>query len=275
MNFDFMKMLELDLVKKAADRLPGIAGKLLIMIILLIVWPKIIHCLLNAYHKVLTKKKVDPLFESFTSSIIKTVLYIVLFFIVIGIAGVQAASLVTVLGTAGLAIGLALQGSLSNLAGGVLILFFKPFTKGDLISSGGVDGIVDKIQILYTTLVTPDNKVVIIPNSQLANGTITNITKKPIRRLDLMFSVSYDTPIDKVKEILHKVVEAQPTVLKDKEPTIRLSVHNASSLDFICRVWVKKQDYWATNFDLMEAVKNEFDKNNIEIPYNKLDIYNK
>lgn len=275
MDLNVLQVLELDFIKKIADILPGLVGKGLLIVVVLLVWPRITKAVLNAYHRLLTKKAVDPLLESFTSSIVKTLLYIVLFFIVIGIAGVQAASIVTVLGTAGLAVGLALQGSLSNLAGGVLILFFRPFTKGDFISAGGAEGVVERIQILYTTLVTPDNRVIIIPNSQLANGTITNVTKNPERRLDLMFSVSYDTSIEKVKEILHKVVAEQATVLKDKEPTIRLSVHNASSLDFICRVWVKKEDYWNTKFDLMEIVKEEFDKNNIEIPYNKLDIYNK
>lgn len=207
---------------------------------------------------------------------IKTLMYVILFFLIVGIAGVKATSLVTVLGTAGLAVGLALQGSLANLAGGMLILFFKPFTKDEyIVASSGVEGTVDKIQILYTILTTPDNKVVIVPNSQLANNAITNVSRNPERRLDMVFSVSYDTPTEKVKEILNRIANAHPAVLKEKPINIRMSVQNASSLDFIFRVWVKKEDYWTAKFDFTEIVKTEFDANNIEIPYQKIDIYRK
>lgn len=207
---------------------------------------------------------------------IKTLMYVILFFLIVGIAGVKATSLVTVLGTAGLAVGLALQGSLANLAGGMLILFFKPFTKDEyIVASSGVEGTVDKIQILYTILTTPDNKVVIVPNSQLANNAITNVSRNPERRLDMVFSVSYDTPTEKVKETLNRIANAHPAVLKEKPINIRMSVQNASSLDFIFRVWVKKEDYWTAKFDFTEIVKDEFDANNIEIPYQKIDIYRK
>lgn len=264
-----------EIIAKIAQLLPTIVTRLIGIIILLIIWPKITKMILGGVERVLDGKKVEPLLKSFTMSILKTLLYIVLFFLVIGILGIKATSLLTVLGTAGLAIGLALQGSLTNLAGGVLILFFKPFVKGDYIVSGALSGTVDKIQILYTCLITPDNRVIVIPNGQLANGAITNVSRMPIRRLDLMFSVSYDTSIPKVKEVLNKVAKEHPKVLQDRAFNIRLSVQNASSLDFICRVWVKSEDYWNTKFDFMEIVKEEFDKNNIEIPYNKLDVYTK
>lgn len=213
--------------------------------------------------------------ESFTSSIIKTILYVILFFIIVGVAGVKATSLVTVLGTAGIAVGLALQGSLANLAGGVLILFFKPFSKGDYIITNGLEGTVEKIQILYSILYTIDNKVIIVPNGQLANNSIVNVTKNPERRLDLVFSVAYNTSIEKVKEILNKIANEHPNVLKDKPINIRLGTQNTSSLDFIFRVWVKTEKYWDSNFDFIELVKKEFDLNNIEIPYQKIDIYHK
>lgn len=265
-----------DFFAKALDVLPTIIIRGIIVIILFSLWPKLVSVLITSYKKALRKKNVDPLLESFTSSMLKTLLYVVLFFLIIGIAGVKATSLLTVLGTAGLAVGLALQGSLSNLAGGLLILFFKPFTKGEFISaSSGVEGTVEKIQILYTILTTTDNRVIIVPNSQLANNAITNVSRNPIRRLDMVFSVSYDTPTEKVKEILNKIANAHPAVLKDKPFNIRMSVQNASSLDFICRVWVKKEDYWNTKFDFNEIVKAEFDANNIEIPYQKIDIYRK
>lgn len=263
-------------LQKALELLPMIVTRGIIVIVLFSFWPKLTAFIIKGYKKALRKKSVDPLLESFTSSMLKTLLYVILFFLIVGIAGVKATSLVTILGTAGLAVGLALQGSLANLAGGMLILFFKPFTKDEyIIASTGVEGIVNKIQILYTILTTPDNKVVIVPNSQLANNAITNVSRNPERRLDLVFSVSYDTPTEKVKEILTKIANSHPNVLKDKPINIRMSVQNASSLDFIFRVWVKKEDYWDSKFDFTEMVKAEFDANNIEIPYQKIDIYKK
>lgn len=255
--------------------LPKIVFRGVILIILLVFWPKILSMILTAYARTLEKRKVDPLLQSFTVSLLKTVFYITLFFVVVSVIGVKATSLVTILGTAGLAVGLALQGSLTNLAGGVLILFFKQFSKGDYISTGSLDGTVDQIHILYTTLITPDNKVIIIPNGQLANGAIINFSKNSTRRLDMVFSVSYDTPAEKVKEILNRIADEHPAVIKTKDKTIRMFKQNASSLDFVFRVWVENKDYWTTMFDFNEIVKEEFDKNSIEIPYQKIDVYNK
>lgn len=232
--------------------------------------------LLTTYKKTLEKKNVDPLLESFTVSLLKTIGYIALFFVVVSVIGIKATSLVTVLGTAGIAVGLALQGSLSNLAGGMLILFFKQFSKGDYISNnGGIEGTVDQIHILYTTLITTDNKVIVVPNGQLANNAIINYSRKPERRLDMVFTVSYDTPIDKTKELLKQIAENHPAVLKDKAITIRMAKQSASSLDYNFRVWVKSSDYWETLYDFNEEVKRVFDENGVEIPYQKIDIYNR
>lgn len=270
-----MHLFMQEMTVKAMAMLPSFVVKLIGVIIVLIIWPRITKSILNTIDKMIQKNNVEELLKTFILSIVKTLMYVVLFFVIIGIIGIEATSILTVLGTVGLSIGLALQGSLTNLAGGVLVLFFKPFVKGDYIVAGGDSGTVDKIQILYTTLVTPDNKTIVIPNGKLANNSITNVSRMPIRRLDLVFSVSYDTPIPKVKEILNRLASEHPKVLKDKPFNIRLSVQNASSLDFIFRVWVKKEDYWNTHFDFLEIVKEEFDKNNIEIPYNKLDVYTK
>lgn len=271
-----------EIVKNLFDKMtllfseaPGFLLKTIFVIVLIYVWPKIIKKLLNIYNIAMRKTSVDHLIKSFTESILKVLMYVALILLVVGFYGVEATSLFAVLGTAGLAVGLALQGSLSNLAGGVLILIFKPFVRDDYVVVAGVEGIVKEIQMLYTVITTPDNKEIIIPNSQIANGTITNVTKNPVRRLDMMFSVGYDSSIDKVKELLTKIANEQPTVLKDREFTIRLFIHSASSLDFVCRVWVKKEDYWSTKFDFMEKVKEIFDENGIEIPYQKIDIYNK
>ncbi|MGO5426349.1 mechanosensitive ion channel family protein [Fusobacterium mortiferum] len=274
MKIDFKEIIT-KYLEGFLDFLPTILLRGIVVIILLLFWSKLIDGVLNAYHKILRKKKIEPLLESFTSSIIKTILYVILFFIIVGVAGVKATSLVTVLGTAGIAVGLALQGSLANLAGGVLILFFKPFSKGDYIITNGLEGTVEKIQILYSILYTIDNKVIIVPNGQLANNSIVNVTKNPERRLDLVFSVAYNTSIEKVKEILNKIANEHPNVLKDKPINIRLGTQNTSSLDFIFRVWVKTEKYWDSNFDFIELVKKEFDLNNIEIPYQKIDIYHK
>lgn len=256
--------------------LPELVIRGLVLIVLFIAWPKLLGMILTTYKKTLEKKKVDPLLESFTVSLLKTLAYIALFFVVVSVIGIKATSLVTVLGTAGIAVGLALQGSLSNLAGGVLILFFKQFSKGDYISNnGGIEGTVDQIHILYTTLITVDNKVIVVPNGQLANNAIINYSKKSERRLDMVFSVSYDTPTDKTKELLRQIAENHPAVLKDKAMTIRMVKQNASSLDFNFRVWVKSSDYWDTMYDFNEEVKRVFDENGIEIPYQKIDIYNR
>ncbi|MGL5122948.1 MAG: mechanosensitive ion channel family protein [Fusobacteriaceae bacterium] len=255
--------------------LPKFTFKFIIIILIVIFSKRIIESLLNVYKQTLRKRKVDSLLESFTVSAIRAIYYLAIFGYVISLIGIPAASFATILGAAGLAIGLGLQGSLSNLAGGILILFFKPFGKDDYISNNnGIDGSVYKIRILYTELITIDNKVIIVPNGQLANNSIINFSKSLERRVDLIFSTSYDTPIDKTIDLLTKIADEHPKIKKTTENRIRLFKHNASSLDFVFRVWVKKDDYWDVFFDCNEIVKKEFDKHGIEIPYQKIDIYN-
>ena len=222
----------------------------------------------------------DPLLTSFLKSLIKTLMYIALAFIIIGIIGIKATSLVTILGTAGVAVGLALQGSLANLASGILILFFKQVSKGDFISSldGTIEGTVQSIHILYTTIQQPNGPMIIVPNSQIANASIINYSKNPFRRLDLVYSASYDVPVDKVISVLHQVIENEPRIIRNNPSmpiTISLTKQNASSLDYMFRAWVKKEDYIDTMLDCNINVKKFFDKNGIEIPYNKLDLYMK
>ncbi|MGL4687327.1 MAG: mechanosensitive ion channel family protein [Fusobacteriaceae bacterium] len=254
--------------------LPKFALKLIIIILIAIFSKKIIESLLIVYKRTLRKKNVDSLLESFTVSAIRAIYYIGIFGYIVSLIGVPATSFAAVLAASGLAIALGLQGSLSNLAGGILILFFKPFGKDDYISNnGGIDGNVKKIGVLYTELITPDNKMIIVPNGQLANNSIINFSKSFERRVDHIFSTSYDTPIEKTIELLTKISNEHPKILQDKEKRIRLFKHNASSLDFVFRVWVKKEDYWDVFFDCNEIVKKEFDKHGIEIPYQKIDIY--
>lgn len=256
--------------------LPLIAIRIVFLGIVIILFPRIINYFLHIYQKTLDRKNVDPLFKSFSHSFLKTVGYVVLFFIGIEIFGIKGTSLITVLGTAGLAIGLALQGSLSNLAGGMLILFFRPFLKGEyIISSSGAEGTVDQIFILYTHLITVDGKLVVVPNSELVNSTITNFTRTPERRLDITVSVVNETSIDKIQEILTKISEEYPTILQDKPKTLKLFKQNIGYMDFLFRVWVKNEDYWNSLFDLNEVIKKSLDANGIEMPYQRIELYDK
>ncbi|MGL5051934.1 MAG: mechanosensitive ion channel family protein [Fusobacteriaceae bacterium] len=256
--------------------LPRIVIRGVLLLIILFFAKKILNLILSAYKKTAKAKGIDPLLESFLSSLINTIYYIGVAFLVIGIIGIQATSVATLLGAAGLAVGLALQGSLSNLAGGILILFFRPFNKGDFISNNsGIDGSVEKIRILYTELLTVDNKSIIVPNGVLANNPVINFSKNAERRVDLIFSVSYDTSIEKAISLMEEVANNHPKINQEKEKKIRLFKHNASSLDFVYRVWCKKEDYFDVMFDSNELVKIIFDKNGIEIPYQKIDIYKK
>ena len=278
MNSTFYeKMLE-NLLVNLEHYLPMLAGKLVAFLVICFIWPKLTKFLVKTLEKALLLRNNDPLLISFLKSLIKTVMYIILAFILVGILGVRATSLVTILGTAGVAVGLALQGSLSNLASGILILFFKQVSKGDFVSSldKNIEGTVQSIHILYTIIQQPNGPVIIVPNSQIANASIINYSKNPFRRLDLIYSASYDVPVDKVISVLHEVIENEPRIIKndpDKPITISLNKQNASSLDYVFRAWVRKEDYLDTMLDCNINVKKFFDKNGIEIPYNKLDLY--
>ncbi|MDD3051244.1 MAG: mechanosensitive ion channel [Candidatus Cloacimonetes bacterium] len=217
--------------------------------------------------------RTEPTLGSFISSLLNIGLKITLFITVLSFAGVKMTSLVALLGAAGLAVGLALQGSLSNFAAGILIMFFKPFRIGNFIDMNGVMGTVNEIQIFHTILKTPDNKVIIIPNSQLTSNSVTNFTKEPNRRVDLKFGVHYNSDTDKVREIILGVIKKHDKVLSDPEPFVRLSELADSSLNFTVRVWTNIDNYWDVYFDLIEQVKKAFDANGIVIPYPQRDVY--
>jgi len=257
------------------SKLPSITFKIIWILAIIFLSKPLIRLVNRAGSSVMKKHKVDPLLKTFLLSLLNMVSYIFVFFLLIGGIGIQATSLITILGTAGIAIGLALQGSLTNLAGGILILLFKPFNKGDYIESDSGSGLIDGIRILYTTIVTFDNRVIIIPNGALANSPVTNLSRNPERRLDLTICVSYDSDIDLVKKTLKDIADNHPQILHEKPYVIRLLSHNSSSLDFVFKVWTPTLNYWNVKFDLMEEVVLKFRENDIEIPYNKLDIYNK
>ena len=177
------------------------------------------------------------------------------------------------LGAAGLAIGLSLQGSLSNLASGVMLIIFRPFTKGDFVEAGGATGVVDKISIFTTTMTTPDNKEVIVPNGAILDNNITNFSARDTRRVDMVFGISYDDDLLKAKKLLEEIVTADERVLDEPAPVIALSELGDSSVNFVVRPWVKSADFWGVFFDTQETVKLRFDEADISIPYPQMDVH--
>lgn len=252
----------------------GIALKVIFAIILIVVGLKLIKWLVKIVKKAMERSRLEAGVVSFLSSLIKYALYFVLILLVLAQFGVTTGSVVAVLGSAGLTLGLALQGSLANFAGGVLILLLKPFVVGDYIVSGveGKEGTVSGISIFYTKLLTIDNKVVQIPNGALSNATVTNVTQMPERMLDMVFSVSYETNLDKVKTVLNKIVEEENTILADRDVNIFVKELGESSINMGLRVWVKTEDYWNIKWRLTENVKKAFDENGISIPFPQLDV---
>lgn len=223
--------------------------------------------------KQVEKSKIDDTLKPFIMSLVSGILKVLLGISVVGILGVETSSFVAVLAAASFAIGLAFQGSLSNFAGGVLLLVVRPINVGDFIEANGFSGTVEAIQILNTTLRTPDNKVIYIPNGTLSNASITNYSIKETRRVDWTFGVGYEQDGDKVKSILTEIVNSHSLVLKDPEAFIRMSNHGDSSIDFTVRAWVNAADYWTVYFDIIETVKKRFDQEEISIPYPQMDIH--
>ena len=251
----------------------SLGTKILSSLIVLIIGLKVIKWLKKWLKTSSRLDKLDDGIRTFLSSFSSIALYIVLFITIAMMMGIPTTSFITALASCGVAIGLAMQGSLSNFAGGIMILLFKPFKVGDYINAGGNSGTVSEITVVYTVITTPDNKVITIPNGTLSNSVIENYSAKDLRRVDLTFDTSYTSDVDKVKNVLSGVVNAHNLVLKDPEPFVRLSSHNESALTYTVRVWCKAEDYWAVNFDLLEQVKKKFDEENIEIPFPQVDVH--
>jgi small conductance mechanosensitive channel len=211
--------------------------------------------------------RIDPTLASFFASIVKYAILAVVIIAVLGRFGVQTTSLAAAFGAATLAIGLALQGTLSHVASGVMIVFFRPYKIGDFVEVAGVMGSVKDITLFYTELNTPDNKQIIVPNGQSWGGIITNFSAYPTRRVDITFSVSYDDDIDKAQQVIKDVFTADSRVHKDPEVFVEVIAHGASSIDLVTRAWVDAGDYWGVYFDAMKKVKQAFDANGVEIPY--------
>ena len=247
--------------------------KLILSIVVLLVGLWVIKRVVNVVNKGLNASKTDPTLAKFLGSLTSIILKALLFISVASMVGIETTSFIAILGAAGLAIGLALQGSLANFAGGVLILMFRPYKVGDFVDAQGVAGTVSAIQIFNTIIKTPDNKVIIVPNGSISNGIITNFSAEETRRVDFVFGVGYDDDIAKTKETLKAIFATDERIFSDPEPFVVLSELADSSVNFTCRVWVKASDYWAVYFDTMEAVKLRFDAENISIPYPQRDVH--
>ena len=261
------------LINKLVDFATTTGFKLVAVIALVIVSMKAIKWLKKWIRTSPKLDKIDSSLRSFAVSFLSVVLYAILFVTVLMILGVPATSFIAVLTTCAAAIGLALQGSLSNFAGGIMILLFKPFKVGDYIEAAGESGTVSEISVVYTELLTLDNKRITIPNGTLTNSVIENYSSEELRRVDLTFNTAYDCDMNTVKNVIGKVIENNPKALKNPEPFVRLSAHNDSALTYTVRIWCKNADYWDVNFDTIESVKKAFDENGIEIPYNQIDVH--
>jgi len=250
----------------------AITPKVFSALLTLVIGWWIVTKIANLIIRFMQRAKIDAALTQFLGSILKIVLKVLLIITAVSMLGVQMTSFIAIIGAAGLAVGLALQGSLANFAGGVLIILFRLYRVGDFIEAQGFMGTVQEIQIFNTVLNTVDNKRIIIPNGQLSNNTITNFTANDIRRVDLRIGVSYSDSIEKVKNVIFRIVDAHPLVFKEPEPLIRVVELGTSSVDFTVRVWCNKDDYWTIYFDLTEQIKIEFDKEGISIPFPQMDI---
>jgi small conductance mechanosensitive channel len=252
----------------ALDKAPEYASKIILAIVIWIVGKWIINKLMKVFGKMLRKNpNMDETLERFLSNLVRSILLILLIIAILGQLGIDTASFAAILAAAGLAVGLALQGSLSNFAGGVLIMLFKPFKVGDLIEAQGEIGVVQEIQIFTTKMSTPGNKLAILPNGALSNGNIKNYTELGQLRVDLTIGVSYDADIKESKEALMRAMMSQEKVLKDPAPSVNMGELADSSVNYEVRPWATPENYWDVYFQTIENCKIELDKAGIEIPY--------
>lgn len=247
--------------------------KLIYSVIALIIGLWVIQAIIKQLVGMMKKREVDPSLIPFLRSLLNIGLKAALFITIAGMIGIEMTSFVAILGAAGLAVGLALQGTLQNFAGGVMILLFKPFRVGDVVEAQSYVGVVKEIQIFNTLLTTPDNKVIIIPNGGLANSSMTNYSKMETRRVDFSFGIDYSDDFEKAKGLISNIVQADERVLKDPEPFIRVGELGDSSVNITTRIWVNSGDYWPVHFDTIEAVKKSFDSNGISFPFPQMDVH--
>ena len=273
-NMSFKNMTIEKMITKLIDWSFTSGVKLIVGILAIVIGFKIINKLSKRFIDFAEKRNVDMTLVKFIKSFINYSLKILLILVIAGgYWDIQLSGLAAIVASAGVAIGLALQGSLSNFAGGFIILLLRPFKVGDYIQTGEFEGAVEQIGVFYTTLTTVDNKVVLIPNGPLSNGSLINYSTKDTRRVDLIFSVGYECDILKVRRVLNEIVERNPLILDYPEPFVGLFEQGANSLNFAVRAWVNTPDYWTVYFDLLEQVKIRFDQEEISIPYPQMDLH--
>ena len=247
--------------------------QLLIALIIFFVGRLVARLLQKGLRRMMQAQKVDKILETFVCNLVYWAAMTFVIIAAINQIGIQTTSLIAVLGAAGLAIGLALQGSLSNFAAGVLIVIFRPYRVGDFVEAAGISGSVEQVQILTTVLKTGDNKQIIVPNSQIMDSVITNYSANDTRRVDLTIGVSYSDDIDKVRSTIQSLVDADSRIMKEPACTIAVAALADSSVNFTVRPWVRTEDYWGVMFDLTEAIKKRFDKEGISFPFPQQEVY--
>ena len=254
-------------IDKGYDIIVDFGPRILAAIAIWIIGSWVIKTLIKGVRKTMNKREFDPSLQKFLLNLVSWILKIVLIIVILGTLGIETTSFAAVLAAAGLAIGLALQGSLGNFAGGVLLMIFKPIKIGDLIEAQGEVGVVKEIEIFTTKLTGLSNREIIIPNAALSNGNIINFSTEGTRRVDLVFGVGYDSDIKQTKNVFKSVLDAHPLILKDPAPTIAVSELADSSINFVVRPWCNTADYWTVFFDVTEQTKEALDAAGIEIPY--------
>lgn len=270
MEFDLetIQMIKQEAIRFLLDFGPKILGALIVFF----VGKYIISLLLKALDKIFVKYEIDASLSSFLKSFARAILYVLLFITIASQIGIERTSFIAVLGAAGLAIGLALQGSLANFAGGVLILIFKPFRVGDTIDAQGTLGSVESIDILYTKVRNFDNKVVTIPNGALSNNSITNLSQKPTRRVEMLTGVAYGTDLKKTRKVILDTLKKDERIHDEPAPVVYFTNFGDSSLDLSIRCWADAGDLWPVYWDNMEAIKEAFEANEIEVPFPQRDV---
>jgi small conductance mechanosensitive channel len=242
-------------------------------LVIFIIGRMIASIIVSLVEKLLAKAKMELILINFISSIVSAALTLFIIVAALDQLGVDTTSLIALMGAAGLAVGLALQGSLQNFAAGVMLIIFRPFKAGDFVDAGGTSGTVETIKIFSTVLKTPDNREVIVPNGSIYGGTITNFSARATRRIDMVFGIGYGDDIRKAKNVIKGILESDERVLKDPEPLIAVGELGDNSVNFNVRPWVNSGDYWAVLFDLNERVKLAFDEKGISIPYPQMDVH--
>lgn len=248
-------------------------SSLIYALIVLIIGLWIVKMITGSIRRMMLKSKMDDSLVPFLSSIVNTLLKVMVIISALGMLGIEMTSFIAILGAAGLAVGMALSGTLQNFAGGVMILIFKPFKVGDFIDAQGHMGSVKEIQIFNTILNTPDNKIIIIPNGGLSTGSMTNFSTMDTRRVDWTFGIGYGDDVDKAEEVLGRLIAEDARIMKDPEPFIAVSELADSSVNLVVRVWVNAADYWGVFFDMNKKVYQTFDKEGLNIPFPQMDVH--